>query len=219
MKPLRKMFTLPIISLMKKLDLYSIYSLRTSGPLKDDGWFLSFKKQSSVDANGKPVPWITYPAIEFLKKRIHKDMSVFEYGCGGSTLWWASRVKQIVSVEHDKDWYQRILPTVPNNVVLEHVELKYGGEYSKKILSYKSSFDIVVIDGRDRVNCATNSIDALKPGGVIVWDNSDQKEYQHGCQALIDKGFKKIEFVGLAPIANWKAETGIFYRQDNCLGL
>lgn len=196
-----------------------MYSLRTSGPLKDDGWFRSFKDEASVDADGNPIPWITYPAIEFIKRRINKEMSVFEYGCGGSTLWWASKVKEVVSIEHNKDWYQRILPTIPNNVTLEHVELEYGGEYSRKILKYKCRFDIVVIDGRDRVNCGVNTIDALKPDGVIVWDNSDQKEYEQGYQFFLNNGFKKIEFVGLAPIVNWKAETGIFYRQDNCLGL
>jgi precorrin-6B methylase 2 len=219
MRPVRKIFTLPMISLLKKLDLYSSYSLRTSGPLKDDGWFRSFKEESSEDAAGNPIPWLTYPAIEFIQRRINKEMSVFEYGCGGSTLWWASRVKEVISIEHDKDWYQRILPTIPNNVMLEYVELEYGGKYSQQIFKYKCRFDIVVIDGRDRVNCGLNAINALKPGGVIVWDNSDQEEYEQGYQFLLNNGFKKIEFVGLAPIVNWKAETGIFYRQDNCLGL
>lgn len=219
MKPIKKYFTLPIIALLKKLDMYSMYSLRTSGPLRDDGWFRSFKDEASVDADGNSIPWITYPAIEFLTRRIHKEMSVFEYGCGGSTLWWASRVKEVISIEHDKDWYQKILPTIPDNVTLKHVELRYGGEYSRQILKYTCRFDVVVIDGRDRVNCGFNTINALKPGGVIVWDNSDQKVYEQGYNFLFNNGFKKIEFIGLAPIVNWKAETGIFYRQDNCLGL
>lgn len=219
MKPIRKYFTLPIIAMLKKMDLYSIYSLRKSGPLRDDGWFRSFKEEASVDANGNPIPWITYPAIEFLKKRIKKEMSVFEYGCGGSTLWWASMVNEVISIEHEKSWYQRILPTIPNNVSIEYVPLEYGGEYSRQILNYKDRFDIVVIDGRDRVNCGFNTVDALKHDGVIIWDNSDQKEYEEGYQFLLNNGFKKIEFIGLAPIVNWKAETGIFYRHDNCLGL
>jgi hypothetical protein len=32
-------------------------------------------------------------------------MKVFEYGSGGSTLFWISRVQEIVSVEHDISWY------------------------------------------------------------------------------------------------------------------
>jgi hypothetical protein len=205
--------------ILRKLDLYSLYSIRRFGLLQEDGWFRSFREEASVDADGKPLPWITYPAIEFLKKRVHPNMSVFEYGSGGSTLWWASRVKEVVSVEHDREWYQKIAPIVPGNVSLTWIELVYGGDYSRKITDFKNKFDIVVIDGRDRVNCAMNSISALKPDGVIIWDNSDREEYQQGYQALLKYGFRKIEFIGLAPICPIKAETTIFYRSNNCLGI
>ena len=128
-----------------------------------------------VDAKGNPIPWLTYPAIEFLKKRIKKDFSVFEYGCGNSTLWWASRVKEVQSIEHDKEWYARIISKIPENVSISHIELEYGRNYSNKIKEFKNRFDIVVIDGRDRVNCAMNCLDALKSDGVIIWDNSDRQ--------------------------------------------
>jgi hypothetical protein len=81
-----------MLALFDKFNLTAIYSLYRTGPLKDDGWFRSCREQASVDANGNPIPWITYPAIEFLVKRINNQLSVFEYGCGNSTLWWASRV-------------------------------------------------------------------------------------------------------------------------------
>ena len=32
-------------------------------------------------------------------------MHVFEYGSGGSTLFWISRVQDLISVEHDLSWY------------------------------------------------------------------------------------------------------------------
>lgn len=32
-------------------------------------------------------------------------MRVFEYGSGGSTLFWISRVQEVISVEHDNSWY------------------------------------------------------------------------------------------------------------------
>jgi hypothetical protein len=51
------------------------------------------------------MPWITFSAIDQLKKIVRPDMEVFEYGSGGSTLFWASRVKKVVSVEHDKEWF------------------------------------------------------------------------------------------------------------------
>lgn len=212
-------FQKAIILLLKKLDLYSLYSLKKIGPLKDDGWFRSFREEACVDADGNSLPWLTYPAIEFLKTRIQKEMSVFEYGAGESTLWWASRVKEIVSIEHNKEWHEKIARRIPENVSLMHIELDCGGAYSRKISEFNDRFDIVVIDGRDRVNCALNSLGALKPGGVIVFDNSDRIEYETAYRFLAQNGFRKIEFVGLSPIVNLKAETGIFFRTKNCLGI
>lgn len=219
MKPIRKYFTLPIISLLKKMDLYSSYLLRTASPMQEDGWFRSFKEQSSVDATGSPVPWITYPAYEFLRRRIDKEMSVFEFGCGGSTFWWASNVKRVVSVEHDKEWYKKVFSNLPSNVTLTHIELEYGGHYAKEVSKYRSEFDVIVIDGRDRVNCALNALGALTGKGIIIWDNSDREEYKAGYDFLLDNGFRQIEFIGLSPALNCRNETSIFYRSDNCLGL
>jgi hypothetical protein len=203
------------IYILKKLGLYSLYSLKRSGPLKEDGWFRSFREAASVDAEGNPLPWLTYPSIEFLKKRIKKEMSVFEYGCGNSTLWWAARVKEIVSVEHDEKWYKKNASKAPDNVFLNHIELEYGGAYSNKIKEFRNKFDIVVIDGRDRVNCTINCIDALKPDGVVIWDNSDRPEYEEGYSFLYNNGFKKLEFIGMCPVINFKTETSIFYRENN----
>lgn len=75
------------------------------------------------------------------------------------------------------------------------------------------------IDGRDRVNCARNCLDALKADGVVLWDNSDRKAYHAGCQFLLDHAFRRIEFVRMCPIVNDRSETSVFYRAANCLGI
>lgn len=201
------------------MGLYVWYSLATRGPLKQDGWLRSFAQGEPVDAEGHPLPWLTYAAIEFLGRRIRPGMSVFEYGCGNSTLWWAARVREVVSCEHDRDWYEKIRALAPDNATLRHVPLHYGGDYCRVVAEYPGRFDIVVIDGRDRVNCAKHALAALKPDGIIVWDNSDRDEYSLGYEHLEREGFHKIEFVGLLPMINDKCETGVFYRDANCLGL
>lgn len=208
-----------VVRPLRALDLYALYSLRRSGILLTDGWFRSFREQASIDAQGEPLPWVTYPAIEFLRRRLRADMSVFEYGSGGSTLWWAKRVSEVVSVEHDRSWFEKLSSSIPANVSLFHIELNDGGRYSRKIAEYNGKFDIVVVDGRDRVNCLKNSLRALNPGGVIVLDNSDRPQYAAGVEWLMANGFRKIEFVGMAPIVHSKNETAIFYRDDNVLGI
>lgn len=206
-------------SLLEKVDLFSLYSLKRSGPLFEDGWFRSYREKSAVDANGDPIPWITYPALDFIRKRVTRDLTVFEFGSGGSTTWWANHVKNVVSVEHDRDWYEKIKSLQRSNVKIFHVELSYGGKYSSSTREHVDKFDIIVIDGRDRVNCIKNSIDSLKPTGIIILDNSDRLDYVEGIKLLHGKGFRRIEFIGFCPIVNLKSETSIFYRSNNVFGI
>ncbi len=128
--------------ILEKTHLYGLYSLQVKGPLREYGWFRSFHEQRSVDAEGNPLPFITYPAIEFLLRRIRPDMSVFEYGSGLSTLWWAARVKEVIACEHEAGWYRKIASLAPSNVTLLFRELEYGGTYSRAILDFASQFDI-----------------------------------------------------------------------------
>lgn len=54
------------------------------------------------------VPWITFEARAWLESYLKPDMSVFEYGSGGSTLFISTKVRKLVSIEHHKGWYDRI---------------------------------------------------------------------------------------------------------------
>lgn len=66
-------------------------------------WWKSIsKKKNALD---EKVPWINYNALKYLKKIIKKNMIVFEYGSGGSTIFFASKSNFIFSVEHDYDWF------------------------------------------------------------------------------------------------------------------
>mgnify|MGYP001627469977 CR=1 FL=1 len=51
------------------------------------------------------IPWLVFSSISFLNKWLKKEMRVFEYGSGGSTLYFASRVERVISIEHSCEWY------------------------------------------------------------------------------------------------------------------
>lgn len=206
-------------AVLRATGLYAAYSLLTQGPLREDGWLRSFREGSPVDATGRPVPWLSYPAIEFLAARVRPEWRVFEYGAGASTRWWAGRVAEVSSVEHDREWYERVKDGLPAHVTLRHVPLEYGGDYARSAAAHPGRFDVVVIDGRDRVNCARAALTALSPAGVIVWDNSDRAEYAEGHALLAAAGFRWVPFVGMAPVFNQKTETAVYYRDGNVLGL
>jgi predicted O-methyltransferase YrrM len=171
-----------------------------------------------VDADGRPLPWITYPAIDILGARVQRHHRVFEFGCGNSTLWWANRCESVHSVEHDEAWHRKLQAQVPLNVRLEFMALEYDGQYSKAA-NQGPPYDIIVVDGRDRVNCVRNAVEALTEQGVLVLDNSEREEYAAACELLVQRGFKRLPLRGLAPLVNYISETSLFYRSTNVLGL
>ena len=199
------------------IALYRLSDLRPY--LERIGWLRSYEEQLPVDGSGESLPWFTYAAISFLAPRVRPEMSVFEYGSGNSTFWWSTRVRSVVSYEHDAQWFQHLKPRIPPNVDYHFCALSDDTKYSSAITRFHRQIDVVVIDGRDRVNCAKNSLGALAEGGVIIWDNSDRVKYQEGYAFLADHGFKRLDFEGLGPIGIRSWCTSVFYRQPNCLGI
>lgn len=181
------------------------------------GWFKSICEGLPVDAEGQALPWYTYSFIKFISERINGSMRVFEYGSGNSTLWWSKRVAGVIAVEHDQLWYDSVSKKIPKTVDYRYCKLDYGGEYCKVITSYTANFDCIIIDGRDRINCAKNALAALKQEGVLIWDNSDRDTYKEGYNFLLRNGFRRIDFWGVGPINACQWCTSIFYRDGNCL--
>jgi predicted O-methyltransferase YrrM len=145
-------------------------------------------------------------------------MKVFEYGAGASTLWWAQRVSEVLSCEHDPQWFELTRKGVPSNAKIVHAP-RDNYLYANRILEHVNEFDIVVIDGRDRVRCARNSINALTQQGVVIWDNSDRDYYKPGFEFLQQHGFRRIDFFGMSPLVAYESATAVLYREHNCLGL
>jgi hypothetical protein len=197
--------------------MMSLYQLEHKSYLKANGWFESVYKRLPIDKHGREIPWWTYPAINFLEKRIRKDMQVFEYGSGNSTIWWGKRVKKVISCEHELEWCEKMKQNAPSNVEILYFDLVPSGDYSKAVAKYKEQFDVIVVDGRDRVNCARNALNALKSGGVIIWDNSEKEKYREGYKYLLDHKYKQLDFYGMGPINTYGWCTSIFYSSNNCL--
>ncbi len=190
------------------------------GYLRRVGWVRSNWARAPVDAAGDPLPWLTYPAIDFLRTRVRPTMKVFEYGSGQSTRWWARQVAMVHSVEDDAAWYRRVSADVPENVDLR-LASSSDGAYARSIGERGEIFDIVVIDGSVRNECARAALPCLAPSGVIVWDNTEDPElFRDGLEFLASNGFKQVDFFGLAPLNMDPHATAILYRPgDNCFGM
>lgn len=143
-------------------------------------------------------PWLTPGAMKMIKKYLTNSSKIFEYGSGLSTVWFSKKCDSITSVEHDEEWFKRIKEKIKNNnsnaqIIYVNVINENYSEYEKKICEYENeSFDIILIDGRSRVNCMKNSIDKIKKGGLIILDDSQRPRYQEAYKLL--SNFKCYNF-------------------------
>jgi hypothetical protein len=60
------------------------------------------------------MPWMTFDAINFLKNYLEKKMKVFEYGSGGSSVFFSKLVGEVISVEHDEEWLNSVKGAINN---------------------------------------------------------------------------------------------------------
>lgn len=189
--------------LIKTIINYKILSL-------DFGQWNSMKNSTCVDAQLNPIPWYTYPAIEYLKQFDFIDKTVFEYGSGNSSLFWAKRAKEVISVEDSKEWLDIVSERKSSNQHIVLMEDK--NNYISYIIKLNKEFDIIVIDGKYRIHCARNAVKCLKDGGMIILDNSDW--FPKSSALLRSHGLLEVDFSGFGPINHYTWTTSLFLSRN-----
>src|SRR5262249_45361191 len=172
----------------------------------------SVKSNRAVDADGNPLPWYTYPAIEYLRQLDFSDKAVFEYGSGMSTAFWAGKARHVVSVEDDEQWCSTLKGLLPANAELIHEPdlANFPGT-----ISSRGEFDVIVVDGpargRTRLKCCRAAFPRLRDGGLIILDNSDWLPESAKC--LRDFGLLEVDMTGFAPICGHVQTTSLFFHR------
>lgn len=145
------------------------------------------------------VPFMTDAEIEFLASVIKPTHRVWEWGSGGSTVWLADRCRRVTSVEHDPKWARSALARIDtlgttNASVLyvptDHPWPRPGEELSDgdrdTFRSYIQAYtgkeiDVILIDGRARVDCARQVADGAaygpNPDTVVLIHDCEREEY------------------------------------------
>ncbi|HEY83015.1 MAG TPA: class I SAM-dependent methyltransferase [Dehalococcoidia bacterium] len=181
------------------------------------------------------APWIPFKARKWLESYLKPDMTVFEYGSGGSTIFLAQRAKELISIEHDKEWYNLVSSAlrkkgISNCKYFLHEPEKIFGEtpsygcqsytstrmkgfslmnYVKSIERYQDgSFDLVIVDGRARASCVFHALNKIRDGGYLMLDNSARQEYDEAKSLLAD--YKRTDFSGLTPYSTSLSQTSVW---------
>lgn len=173
----------------------------------------NFKNDFICDGKDRPLPWITYPCIEFLDRLDLKDCDVFEFGAGSSTHYWASKSKSVSSIEKDTNWFQSLEKKIPENAKV--TLSKNDRHYIDHIKSFNKKFDVIVIDGAVRYPCAQSALDSISERGIILLDNTEW--YPETAKLLRERGFTQIDFCGFPPINAFTSCTSVFFKENSII--
>lgn len=179
--------------------------------LRDYGWLRSRRERRCVDAAGSDIPWLTYPAIDFLAQLDYSDKRVLEYGSGASTLFWARRAAEVVSIETDADWFETVRARASSNCDLIFC-MPAANEYAAQI-DARGKFDVVVVDGpgEPRPACCRHALGALADTWMIVLDDSDL--WPESAAILRNAGLIQVDFTGFAPLLPHAHTTSVFLQR------
>ncbi len=175
------------------------------------GYTKSIRAQSCLDASGQPIPWYTYPAIEYLRQLDFSEKTVFEYGSGNSTLFWGRIAESVVSVESDSVWYEKIREYESSAAVRIHLVTEEES-YVEFLSNCPDSFDVIVVDGLYRGRCAVAAVEKLRPGGLIILDNSDW--FPKTAALLQAADLIEVDMSGFGPLNNYTWTTSLFLHRE-----
>ena len=117
----------------------------------------------------------------FFFAEIDQNKKVLEYGSGQSTIEISGKCRSVVSVEHQEDWYNKTLRIIPSNCEL--MLKKPTLHYVEAPLS-KGPFDIILIDGRARVACASICKSLGHKDTIVFIHDFERPEYQEALTHL-----------------------------------
>lgn len=166
-------------------------------------------------------------------------MKIIEYGGGYSTLWWASRVSAVTTVERSKDWSEEIKQSLRKhhlkNVELRtfdkfpdasegELELKYNSlrplvdEYISSPCVPKHSCDVIVVDDVFRNAVVEGALHFLKPGGLLILDDSERERHKPVMERMILNGWNCAHFFGAVPYHFHEKQTTIWSKPAEKIG-
>jgi len=182
-----------------------------------------------------PEPWLPYLATDYIRQIGPRH--VFEWGTGGSTIFFKEIGAHVVSVESNEEWAAKIQQELQARLLYHDIDYNvipyelgdigpdysdpthyksYNTEYPpanfKKYVDFiddKGLFDLILIDGYARASCIVHAVKHVKLGGWLVIDNTDRDWYLKKTVRLFD-GWERVDFYGYGPILAHEWQTTFF---------
>jgi len=122
------------------------------------------------------APWLVSSVVHFLEGWLKPTDDIVEFGSGRSTLWFSQRVRSVLSVEHNKEWYESVQSRISARNI-SNVKLIYNSQTEEQYVSlvqevYPDTADMILVDANYRDHCVLWALEHLRPGGILVLDNA-----------------------------------------------
>ena len=131
----------------------------------------------------RAFPWLTDSSVDMIEAFIHRrhasglPIRLLEFGAGASTIWFAKQSVDITTFEHDAEWQEAVVDEIRRSDLPVPDIRRYPRPYYCHIDRLPDAFfDIVLVDGRDRVECTRRAMSKLADGGLFVVDNTERLE-------------------------------------------
>lgn len=104
-------------------------------------YFFKWRQSLKNGANSidDQLPWITFDAIKYLQKVLTPKSIVFEFGGGGSTLFFLKNQAAVYTVEHNADWFKKLEAIVRDKKYTKWLGFFIEGEKEQIIINPDSS--------------------------------------------------------------------------------
>ena len=177
---------------------------------QDLGFLKSIETGEPALGGGDAIPMISYALVEYLMGLDLSRMEVFEFGGGGSTVFWSRRAKSVTTVENSPDWGERIKRLA---IGATEVHVVAEGGMPAFFDDLDRSFDIIVIDCREnRFDCAGVARPRLRKGGMIILDNSEW--YPNTSKYLRDSDLIEVDFHDFRPCHHHRCTASLYLDRE-----
>ena len=172
-----------------------------------------FRWLKSMVMRRKPLsyamPWLTFDAIRAIEEKLRSGQRVFEFGSGHSTVYWAKKGVELFSVEDDAAWFEMVAAKLKGNADVHLFFEQEHWDYVGRVGKCAGTFDIVLVDGSHRKDCMLAAMPMLKPGGLLVVDNTEWHWFQKAFQRM-PPDWKMRNYPGCAPFIGHMSQTTIW---------
>ncbi len=163
-----------------------------------------------ADHEGQPLPWYTYPFLDFVSDWNTASWEILEFGSGQSTLYWAARAARVIAFENKAAWLAEMSAKVPANVELQAFP---DTATLDRLPGLSIKPDLVIIDGFQREACAIKSLEAFGTQPLYVLDNADW--FPQTAAILRRAGMREMRFKGFGPVNNYAWATSLLVSPEN----